>query len=434
MRTILMIAGLVLALAHPALAAGKPWDFVVGPTTTVQPLGVSAKPRSVSLVRAFVDMSEGREWATLYDGGSIGSDVLAWKGSRSDVATTDLAHEFADVLGASGFSDGPKTRLFATDSEAELQVGVVIGNLAARFCAGCGLTTPGDYFKGQVYMTVEWQVFSPLERKVVLTVKTAGAYDAPKSQPGMAHILNGAFRENVRQLLNAGEFRALMASAPGAVAASSANPAALAPLALAGAAAKPRPIPEAMKSVVAVFANSGMGSGFLVSEDGCILTNQHVVGDAKFVKVKWSDGAESLGEVLRSDRRRDVALVKTEPRPHRVLALRTDAPPPLGETVWAIGTPLDEKYQNTLTKGIVSGHRTLEGLTYIQSDVATDHGNSGGPLLDEQGRVVAVAVARDERDGVGHDINFFIPIEDALRALGLIVRAPPATAANGAAR
>jgi S1-C subfamily serine protease len=73
----------------------------------------------------------------------------------------------------------------------------------------------------------------------------------------------------------------------------------------------------------------------------------------------------------------------------------------------------------------VSGNRTIEGQPFIQSDVAVDHGNSGGPLLDEQGRVLALTDWGYAPDGVSHNLNFFIPIDDALRALGLSPAAEP---------
>jgi S1-C subfamily serine protease len=173
-----------------------------------------------------------------------------------------------------------------------------------------------------------------------------------------------------------------------------------------------------MASVAIVFAADGSGSGFLVSRDGYVLTNHHVVGGAKYVKLKWSTGEETLGEVIRSDRRRDVALIKTDAKDRAPLALRTGSAQP-GDPVFAIGTPLDDKLQNTLTKGIVSANRVYDGLPFIQSDVAVTHGNSGGPLLDEQGRVLGLTVSGRAPDGAPVGLNFFIPIDDALKALAL---------------
>jgi S1-C subfamily serine protease len=90
-----------------------------------------------------------------------------------------------------------------------------------------------------------------------------------------------------------------------------------------------------------------------------------------------------------------------------------------GETVYAIGTPLDDCLQNTMTKGIVSAERVENGLRLIQSDAGVNHGNSGGPLIDEQGSVVAITVSGILPASMQLGLNFFIPIEDAMKALSL---------------
>jgi serine protease Do len=265
---------------------------------------------------------------------------------------------------------------------------------------------------------------------VIAKITTHGSGDSNERLTGsyLPGVLEG-FRENVRQLLASEDFRRVV-STPGAGQAGTpvaAGPG-LAPITLLG----PRihaPMAEAARSVAIVYAADGQGSGFLVSSDGYVITNQHVVGGSKYVKLKWPGGAETLGEVVRADRRRDVALIKTEAQGRAPLALRL-SPVQQGEAVFAIGTPLDDKLQNTMTKGIVSASRTMEGETFVQSDVAVDHGNSGGPLLDEQGNVLAITDWGYAPDGVSHNLNFFIPIDEALTALGLTpARAAPAATA-----
>jgi serine protease Do len=184
-------------------------------------------------------------------------------------------------------------------------------------------------------------------------------------------------------------------------------------------AAKPKPgIAQASASVAVVFSPDGSGSGFLVSDDGYLITNHHVVGAAKVVRLKWSDGTETVGEVLRSDPRRDVALVRTAPGGRPALGLR-HSPVQQGETVFAIGSPLGAQFQNTMSKGIVSALRDQQGLAYIQSDVMVNHGSSGGPLLDETGQVIGLTASGQTINGAPIGINFFIPIDDALKTLNL---------------
>lgn len=419
----IMIAGLMawLMIATAVSAAEKPWDFVVEAPVTVQPAPMAAKPKSVSLVRVFVDMAPGQPWAKSYQlsdprgGILIGNSYLHWEGERSDVSINNLAPEFGQVVAASGFAAPQRRDLFETESKTDLQIGAVITDIAARFCWGCGLMLSTDHARGGSTMSVEWQIYSPIERRVLATVKTRGAYETREHRPGAGHILNGAFRENVRKLVNAREFRDVVLGET-----TSAAPVAqpLTAIAFTRAPAAPRSIPDTTKSVVSVFSNSGMGSGFLVSADGYVLTNQHVVGDSRFVKLKWADGTESLGDVVRVDRRRDIALIKTSAVKSAALVLR-GAAPQVGEAVYAVGTPLDDKFQGSVTRGIVSATRIYDGLPFIQSDAVINSGNSGGPLLDENGAVIGVCVSGYEVNGAPAGINLFIPIDDALKALAL---------------
>ena len=94
--------------------------------------------------------------------------------------------------------------------------------------------------------------------------------------------------------------------------------------------------------------------------------------------------------------------------------------PAVGETVFAIGTPLDKSLSGTLTRGVVSARRIIDSQPFIQSDVAVTHGNSGGPLLDEKGAIVGLTVSGLAPEGSQIGLNFFIPIEDALKVLAIV--------------
>ena len=266
-------------------------------------------------------------------------------------------------------------------------------------------------------MDAEWQIYDPIKREVVARVQTSGGDERTlDSVDDIEFGILGAFRANTRALLADDTFRQLVvSSAPTPPKPGSTNASITLTAAKLDAV---RPIGDVPGSVVAVFSGSGMGSGFLVSNDGYLLTNHHVVGGATTVRVRWSDGFETTGEVVRVDKRRDVALVKTSPHGRQPLALRR-ATPGVGDAVFAIGTPLDEKLQGTVTKGIVSANRIIDGFAYIQSDVGVDHGNSGGPLVDDKGRVIGITVIKIAPDDTQRGLNLFIPIGDALDFLSL---------------
>jgi hypothetical protein len=173
-----------------------------------------------------------------------------------------------------------------------------------------------------------------------------------------------------------------------------------------------------LSAVVTIESGPVSGSGFYIGRDGYVITNQHVVGDAKYVKVKLSNGFSVPGEVVRKNTARDVALVKTDLEPPTALFVRTTAAR-AGEEVFAVGSPFGAQLSNTITRGILSGERTLNEQRFIQSDVAINPGNSGGPLIDADGGLIAIAdMKRDNASGIG----LFIPIAEVLEKLGLSVQ------------
>jgi S1-C subfamily serine protease len=178
-------------------------------------------------------------------------------------------------------------------------------------------------------------------------------------------------------------------------------------------------------AVVTVKIEGAHGSGFFISKDGYLLTNHHVVTENKFVTVKLTTGRQLPGEVIRVNKTRDIALVKVNESGMTALPMRLDAPEVAAE-VYAVGTPREEKYSTTITKGIVSAYRTENDLTLLQSDAAIHPGNSGGPMVDRFGNVVAVSVSGFSVSGVTTSINFFIPIADALKFLAVELDKPDA--------
>jgi SpoVK/Ycf46/Vps4 family AAA+-type ATPase len=173
-------------------------------------------------------------------------------------------------------------------------------------------------------------------------------------------------------------------------------------------------------AVVTIKTENGHGSGFFISKDGYLLTNHHVVEDNKFVTIKLTTGRQMPGEVLRSHKARDVALVKVNESAMAALPLQLE-PPDVAAEVYAVGTPFREMYSTTISKGIVSAYRTVDDLKLIQSDAAIHGGSSGGAMVDRFGNVVAISVSGivNSAEKLGTSLNFFIPIADALKFLAV---------------
>jgi serine protease Do len=159
----------------------------------------------------------------------------------------------------------------------------------------------------------------------------------------------------------------------------------------------------------------GVGSGFIVSADGYVLTNAHVVEGADEVYVNLTDKREFKAKIVGVDKRTDVAVVKIEAAKLPAVAIGDVGRLKVGEWVMAIGTPFG--LENTVTAGIVSAKArdTGEEIRFIQTDVAVNPGNSGGPLINMRGEVVGINSQILSRSGGFMGISLSIPIDDAMK-------------------
>ncbi|WP_434446770.1 S1C family serine protease [Lentzea sp. E54] len=178
-------------------------------------------------------------------------------------------------------------------------------------------------------------------------------------------------------------------------------------------------VERAAPHVVTVRTANGVGSGVVFRAD-VVLTNDHVVGQAKQVEIEYADGGRSPGTVLAADAITDLAVVRTERKDLPVAEFRRELPRP-GDPVVAIGSPLG--FENSVTAGIVSGlHREIPGsvastrsmVDLIQTDAAISPGNSGGALLDTAGRVVGINEAYIPPAAGAVSLGFAIPSATAV--------------------
>ena len=165
-----------------------------------------------------------------------------------------------------------------------------------------------------------------------------------------------------------------------------------------------------------------MGSGFIISSDGYILTNNHVVDNADEIIVALSDRRELLAEVVGKDELSDLALLKIDAEDLPTVEIGSSADLQVGEWVVAIGSPFG--FEHSVTAGIVSAKgRSLPGMynenyvPYIQSDVAINPGNSGGPLFDLEGKVVGINSQILTRSGGFLGLSFAIPVDVAMEVV-----------------
>jgi serine protease Do len=171
---------------------------------------------------------------------------------------------------------------------------------------------------------------------------------------------------------------------------------------------------------------AGVGSGFIVSSDGYVLTNNHVVQDADELDVQLSDGRKFIGKVVGTDDRSDVALVKIEAKQLVPAKLGDSSNMDVGDWVIAVGSPFE--LDQTVTAGIISAINrsgvgtSLDYEDFLQTDAAINPGNSGGPLVNLRGEVIGINTAISSRTGSNAGVGFAIPSSMARQIMESIIQ------------
>lgn len=187
---------------------------------------------------------------------------------------------------------------------------------------------------------------------------------------------------------------------------------------IAGPSKSPKDLEGAQASTVTIAYENGHGSGCVVSKDGYIITNYHVVAGKKDMDVIFSDGSRQKAEFVRANEFADLALIKIDKNTAYAFKITDARNYKSGEEVFAIGTPSSIELGQTLSKGIVSGVRKNENRELIQTDVSVNPGNSGGALVNRKGELVGVV--NSKLIGVGIEgIAFCIPAKDILSLLSI---------------
>ena len=351
-----------------------------------------------------------------------GREALTWKLNRDSTTVQDFGTLLLEEIATAGYSvAGNRDTLFEDvhEKRADYAVAGIIRDVRANVCYA---NPKKNLATAEASLSIDWQIYSYRTRDVAFQITTEGSSLMPRPQvePG-ADAISRAFLAASRNLLADPRFHDLLAGNGMDQQSRPREPIAVAYETLPK---KPSKSAEALvadsrMAVVTVFAGDALGSGFLISRDGYLLTDEHVVGASRYVRVKFVTGREVNGEVVRVDRKRDVALVKLEDDIYPYLPLGESSRVQPGADVFAIGTPLEETFGQTVTKGIVSGYGEEDGQRILRSDVSIQKGNSGGPLLDRSGVVVALSVNAYTLlpEGIGIGLNGFIPIEEALHAL-----------------
>lgn len=363
------------------------------------------------------------------------NEEIIWRAGALHEDSNEFTAVFTDAARAAAIPIGGRgAGLFTQAAQNErpsYRIGSSIVAMNADLCVVFDIqklspyTPPVEVYVGEygsATVTIDWEVFSPLENQVVYRLRTSGSHTDNKTQPrALSIFIANAYRDAASKLVANAGFRNAISRAPGGIKAAAVAPVQeqrwLVPALQPFQAPLQQNAQYLASAAVTIDIGSGHGSGFFLTADGWIMTNAHVARGSKVVKVILADGRSVFAQVVRVHDARDVALIKVDGTGYPALPLRMQ-PVRLTEEVYAIGTPIDKKLSGTVTRGIVSRFATNRmELTDIQADVAIQGGNSGGPLLDSYGNVVGISYAGFGRLNAG--LNFFIPIQDALEKLNL---------------
>jgi serine protease Do len=411
LRISLLLSGaILLAACQPVARVNAP------PPPSPQPIRMVEEGKAIKFSRLIVDLKLGDPIGEIQGGSSCGRSVPhLFSGKLGVFNDKDTAKTFREELSRANYPVvGDPDPLFPVpEGDPELLIAGRITSLTLNYC----VIPDKEEVTGNNNLGIEWQVFDLVTRRTVFKTTTFGNSRLDKPARFVEHrLFYDAIADATRMLLADARFHGIVAGKrgveqlPQTESSFRLNPR----MPFTGTVA--RNLAEIQAATVTIVLPDGHGSGFFVSSSGYLLTNAHVVGDAKFVRVRLSTGREIAGEVVTVNRVRDAALVKVaEDRMAALPIARYE--PQVGKEIYAIGTPMSQAFATTVTKGIVSAYRDSPDGKLIQGDVDVHGGNSGGPLVDESGNVVGMVVSlynrNREKTSVG--LNFFIPIADALR-------------------
>jgi serine protease Do len=426
---------ILLAAATALRCASSPPTLETVPVQAVEqgkPLSANPEKSSAVEFRKFLlKLPDDHVIGTVQAGKECaGRAPLTWKVTRDSPVGQEFGALLLEELSTAGYAiAGNRDALFEDPHErrADYIVAGIIRDVHANVCYADPAKGLAD---AEASLTVDWQIYSNRTREIAFRATTEGSSLVPPlpNDPG-AEAISRAFVSAARNLLADARFHDLLSGPDAEAQAKTRDPIAVAyeivPVRKSRSAESI--VADSRMAVVTVFAGGAMGSGFLISRDGYLLTDEHVVGPSRYVRVKFITGREVNGEVVRADRLRDVALIKLESDVYPYLPLGESGRVQPGADVFAIGTPIEENFGQTVTKGVMSGYGEDDGQRVLRSDVSIQKGNSGGPLLDRFGLVVGLSVSAYTLapEGVGMGLNGFIPIEEALKALTIQRRVRP---------
>jgi S1-C subfamily serine protease len=262
---------------------------------------------------------------------------------------------------------------------------------------------------------VSWEIYDKQKRESILKKETSGA---AKFSGVDQEVIASALRNSIRQMLASDEFVALvkkLSEIP--TLAGQSQPVAF----LRKDKTKGKlTFDEMNRAIIAVKTEKGHGSGFIINPEGYAITSYHTIADRNKIDVLLKGGKPMLADVVAIAADKDLALIKLKGEEYDWLPLGDSNEVKIGMDVYAVGAPISLDLSHSLSKGIVSGRRTVKelGVELIQTDAPVNPGNSGGPLINSEGEVLGIIALKIAAPGI-EGLGFAISINDCKKYLNL---------------
>lgn len=394
---------------------------------TIPKYDVGENPAIVAFDKLLVDLNEGTVIGSLVDEAGLSSPIK-WEGSVK-AGERSFENRFNQTLDKAGFRIPRRKdpKLFATREERpelpRFLVGVELREVAVNLRHIEGKNYGEGPIRGNTQLMLEWKVFDRTSGKVVLSIQTEGR-SQHRQRPGFVQSDNiTAFEDALLKFLAEGRFVELLRSNPLAPHTSPTDSIAAPPNVINAVKNPPfknlsEMIRYADRSCVTVITDAGHGSGVIINSEGYVLSAQHVIDGTNRVEVQFSDGLRQDATIILADVEHDLVLLDIAGSGFKPLPITSSDSTGLGDEVVTIGTPADLALGQSVSKGILSGKRRIDDRIYLQTDLAVNPGNSGGPLINEKGEVIGIVQSKLVGKGI-EGLGFAVPMEVVMERLRL---------------
>lgn len=264
-----------------------------------------------------------------------------------------------------------------------------------------------------------WKVYDTRKRMVVLTVQTESSVRRRQKAWTPLQEFDVLFDDALSKLLENEHFRTLVTTSGPLPAMLGRDTLEITPAPSGRSFRNMSEMAQAAeRSCVTIITENGHGSGVVIDAEGFVLSAYHVVHDATSIEVLFSTGLRQHASIIASEPESDVVLLDISGSGFEPMAINVHSEYSLGADVITIGTPADPALGQSISKGVLSGKRRIDDRIYLQTDLAVNPGNSGGPLINEKGEVIGIVQSKLIGKGI-EGLGFAVPMEVVMERLRL---------------